>query len=194
MQGSAETALSLCKQHGYSSQLFQSMILVGWALVQLGQAAEGMACIQTSFTAQRSHISHDHWSAYMALAAEAYGQAGLPAEGLRVLDEALVIVGSKQERFAEAELYRLKGELLRMQGASADAVEVCLQKAIDVARHQQAKSLELRAALSLARLWQQQGKHTQAHDLLVEIYGWFTEGFDTYDLQAAKALLAQLAR
>jgi predicted ATPase len=97
------------------------------------------------------------------------------------------------ESIREAELYRLKGELLLQQAApNAPQAETCFQQALDVARHQQAKSWELRAAMSLARLWQQQGKRAEAYELLAPIYGWFTEGFDTADLQEAKALLAEL--
>ena len=93
----------------------------------------------------------------------------------------------------EAELYRLKGELLLTRSSEHQAeAETCFQQALDVARRQQAKSLELRAAMSLARLWQQQGKRAEAHELLAPIYGWFTEGFDTADLQEAKALLEAL--
>lgn len=193
MQAPAQTAVNLCQQFGYSSSLFQSMILVGWALVQQGQASEGIACLKTSFAAWRSYNSHDHWPAYIALSAEAYGQVGQPVEGLLIVEEALAIVEVTEQGFVEPELYRLKGELLWMRGAADDDVEFCLRKAIAIALHQQAKSLELRASLSLARLWQQQDKRTQAYDLLAEIYGWFTEGFDTRDLQEAKALLAELS-
>jgi predicted ATPase len=125
--------------------------------------------------------------------AEAYGQAGQAEAGLRLLAEAVGHVDSTGERAYAAEVYWLKGELLVRQ-ASPDAAqaEVCFQHALDVARHQQAKSWELRAAMSLARLWQQQGKRAEAYDLLAPIYGWFTEGFDTADLQEAKALLEDL--
>jgi len=113
--------------------------------------------------------------------------------GLGVLAEALAAVHTTGERFYEAELYRLQGTLLLTQSAhqTADA-EACFQQALAVARRQAAKSLELRAAMSLARLWQQQGKRTEAHALLTPIYDWFTEGFDTVDLQEAKALLEAL--
>src|SRR5262249_44795923 len=98
-------------------------------------------------------------------------------------------------RWMEAELDRLQGELLRQEGTEPKLLEAeaCLQQALDVARRQQAKSWELRAAMSLARLWQQQGKRTAAYELLASVYGWFTEGFDTTDLQEAKALLDTLA-
>ena len=110
------------------------------------------------------------------------------------MDEALAAVHKTGERFYEAELYRLQGELLLAQSARQTAeAEACFHQALDVARHQQAKSLELRAAMSLTRLWQRQGKRDAARQLLTEVYGWFTEGFDTADLQEAQALLAALA-
>ena len=99
----------------------------------------------------------------------------------------------QEERYWEAEIYRLRGVvLLRQPGTSQAEAETWLQRALDVARRQEAKSLELRAAMSLARLWQQQGKRAEAYELLAPIYGWFTEGFDTADLQEAKALLEEL--
>jgi predicted ATPase len=112
-------------------------------------------------------------------------------EGLRVLAEALTAVHKTGERQHEADLYRVKGELLLTQDVPDEQeVESCLRQAVDVARQQQAKSLELRAALSLSRLWQRQGKRAEAYELLAPVYGWFTEGFDTADLKDAKALLA----
>src|SRR5262249_32013380 len=135
----------------------------------------------------------------LALLVEAYGKAGQAEQGLSALAEALALVDNCSERFYEAELYRLKGELTLQQssvpGLEASAqqeAEACFLKAIEVACQQQAKSLELRAVMSLARLWQSQGKQAEAHQLLSEIYNWFTEGFDTKDLQEAKALLEEL--
>jgi predicted ATPase len=115
-------------------------------------------------------------------------------EGLTLLAEALALTNDREERRWEAELYRLKGEILLVHAAAHHAeAETCFRQALDVARHQQAKSWELRAAMSLAHLWQQQGKHTEARELLAPIYSWFPEGFDTADLQEAKALLEELA-
>jgi predicted ATPase len=128
-----------------------------------------------------------------ALLVEGYEQVGQVDAGLRLLAEILGVVESTGERMWEAELYRLKGTLVLRQNPPDELqAETCFQTALAIARRQQARSLELRAALSLSRLWQQQGKHTQAYDLLVPIYGWFTEGFDTDDLQEARALLAAL--
>ena len=130
---------------------------------------------------------------YLALFAEVSGQAGQPEAGLSVLAEALTLVEATEERWWEAEVYRLKGALLRqLPLPDVGQVAACFQQALDVAQCQQAKALELRAALSLARLWQGQGKRAAARQLLTEIYGWFTEGFDTVDLREAKALLEEL--
>jgi predicted ATPase len=119
---------------------------------------------------------------------------GQAEEGLRVLAEARAAVPHREGRFFEAELSRLEGELLLARSAEQQAgAEARFRQALDIAHRQQAKSLELRAAMSLARLWQQQGKRAEAHRLLAEIYGWFTEGFDTADLQEAKVLLEELA-
>ena len=134
--------------------------------------------------------------------AEAYQKNGQVEEGLVTVAEALAFVDRTEERFYEVELYRIKGELTLAQSSVQclaalipdphGEAEACFLKAIEVARKQQAKSLELRVATSLARLWQQQGKQKEAHQLLSAIYGWFTEGFDTKDLQEAKALLEAL--
>ena len=133
---------------------------------------------------------------YLALLAEAYGKVEQAEEGVSVLAEALALVDQSGERRWEAELYRLKGEILLMQEGKEQkwsAAEECFHQALDIARQQQAKSLELRAAMSLSRLWQQQDKRAEARQLLAPIYNWFTEGFDTADLQEAKALLAELS-
>jgi predicted ATPase len=128
------------------------------------------------------------------LLAEVSDCFGHTEEGLQALAEAHTLVEQHEERWWEAEVCRLRGILLlRQTGTSQVEAEACLQRALDVARCQEAKSWELRAAMSLARLWQQQGKRTEAWELLAPIYGWFTEGFDTADLQEAKALLEVLA-
>jgi predicted ATPase len=124
------------------------------------------------------------------LLAEAYDQAGQPEAGLSVLDEALILVKATEAWRWEAELYRLKGELLlRLPLPDIPQATACFQQALEVARRQHAKSLELRAALSLSRLWQQHGKQDQARLLLTEVYSWFTEGFETPDLQEARVWL-----
>jgi predicted ATPase len=130
---------------------------------------------------------------YLGLLAEVYGGAGQPTEGLRTLAEAIAVMHHHGLYGFEAHLHWLKGELLLTQWpGSAPEAETCFQQARDVARRQEAKSLELRAAMSLARLWQQQGRRQEAYDLLAPVYNWFTEGFDTADLKDAKALLQEL--
>jgi predicted ATPase len=124
--------------------------------------------------------------------AEAYGQAGRYTEGLTALDEALDLVKTTGGRRSEAEFYGIKGELLWHAGYRPEDAEACLHHALALARRQQAKSRELRMALRLSRLWQHQDRCAKAYQLLAPLYGWFTEGFDTADLQEARALLAVL--
>jgi predicted ATPase len=126
--------------------------------------------------------------------AEVHAHLGHTEDALQALAEAHTLVEQQYERFWEAEVHRLRGVLLLRQAMPPQAeAETCFQRALDVARRQEAKALELRAAMSLARLWQHQGMRTEAYALLAPIYGWFTEGFDTADLQEAKALLDALA-
>jgi predicted ATPase len=130
---------------------------------------------------------------FSTLLADVCGHRGHTAEGLQALAEAYTLIEQHEERLWEAEVCRLRGVLLLRQAVPQPAeAATCFQRALEVARRQQAKSLELRAAMSLARLWQQQGKRQEAHDLLAPVYSWFTEGFDTLDLQEAKALLDAL--
>src|SRR5262249_28954956 len=132
-------------------------------------------------------------SYWLAVLAETYGRAEQPQAGLQVLSEAVTLMATTEMRWWEAEVYRLQGELLlQLPCPDVHQAQAAFLGALDIARRQQAKALELRAALSLARLWQEQGQRAAAHQLLAEIYGWFTEGFDTVDLQEAKALLAEL--
>jgi predicted ATPase len=131
---------------------------------------------------------------WLVLLASAHGRCGQPQEGLATVTEALDAVVRSGERCWEAELHRLQGQLLLQKDAANQAeAEACFHRAIEFARAQKAKSWELRAATSLARLWRDQGKPEHAHELLALIYGWFTEGFDTADLKDAKELLDELA-
>src|SRR5262249_13745163 len=158
-----------------------------------GQAQEGIAQLHQSMSVLRANSAEIGRPYWLALLAVAHGMVGEPEAGLAVLTEALTLMDTTGERVWEPELYRLKGELLLQQHADhQDEAEHCFHQAIVIAQHQQAKSWELRAATSLARLWQQQGKRQEAHDLLASVYHWFTEGFDTADLQDAKALLDEL--
>ncbi|MGH8063693.1 MAG: ATP-binding protein, partial [Candidatus Entotheonellia bacterium] len=194
MQAYVEAVIALAEAQGFGHRVEQGRLLRGWALAMQGDAAEGVVQVRQGLAVYQKNGSRLAQPYYLALLAEAYGQAGQPEAGLTVLAEALMLVSETEERWWEAELYRLKGVLLlQRQIPEALQAEACFQRALAVARGQQARSLELRAAMSLSRLWQQQGKWDAARELLTPIYGWFTEGFDTPDLQEAKALLEELS-
>jgi predicted ATPase len=193
-QDRAEAAISLATVHGFPPWMAHGFILRGWALAHQGQAKEGIEQLQQgviAYSATGAELFRPYW---LALLAEAQGTIGEPETGLTVLTEALTVVDKTGARWYEAELHRLKGALLLQQSSdNHPEAERCFHHALDIARNQQAKSFELRAATSLARLWQCQGKRDEARQMLGDVYGWFTEGFDTADLQEAKALLVALA-
>ena len=199
-QEQAEADLALSAEQGFEFFAAHATAFRGWALVEQGKGEEGIAQIRAGLAAYRATGAELERSYFLGLLAEAYGRVGQPEEGLRVVGEALAEVHMRGVRFYEAELYRLKGELLliRNEGRggsrtpATEEAEIWLRLALEMARRQQAKSLELRATMSLSRLWQQQGKRDAGHELLTEVYGWFTEGFDTADLKEAKALLGEL--
>src|SRR5262249_23332495 len=187
-------AVALCAEQGFTYYLAWGTTMQGWARAAPGQDEAGMAAIRRGLAPLRATGAALRPPDYLALLAEACGHTGLAAEGVTLLAEALAHAHHTGESWTEAELHRLKGELLLALSADNHAeAEGCLHQALAVARHQQAKSLELRAAMSLSRLWQQQGKRAEAHALLAPIYAWFTEGFDTVDLQEATPLLDALA-
>jgi predicted ATPase len=165
----------------------------GWLLLTSGDAEESILQIGSALAASQALGSRMRHHYFLALLAEAHLRAGRHGESLSTLDQTLRFVHASGERWWEAEVHRLRGEVLlaRRARARADA-ERCFQHAIRIARAQTARSLELRAATSLARLWCDQGRRAEAYDLLGPVYGWFTEGFDTADLKDAKALLEAL--
>ena len=192
-QAHAEAMLALATEHGFARHVALGTLFRGMALAGQGQSAEGLAQIRQGLAAYRATGSVSGMSGHLAQLAEACGQVGQVDESMHLLAEALALVDTTGERHTEAELHRLHGELLRRQAVpEAQTAEACFQRALDVARRQQAKWWELRVAMSLARLWQRQGKRAKARALLAEIYSWFTEGFDTADLQDARALLDAL--
>jgi predicted ATPase len=194
-QERAEAAIALSCEQGFTLWLAMGTILRGWALAAQGQLAQGRALMRQGLAAYRATGAEVAQSYLLALLAEAYVKGGQAEEGLSVVAEALAAMHQYGERFYEAELYRLKGELLLQEGEGQKAVEAeaSFLQALEVARRQGATSWELRAALSLSRLWQQQDKRQEARELLAPIYGWFTEGLDTADLQEAKTLLEEMA-
>ena len=190
--------MTLSTEQGFPNWLAWGTMLRGWALTEQERGEEGIVQLRQGLVAYRATGAETSRPYLLALLAEAYEKAGRVEEALSSLAEALAAADNNGDHWYEAELYRLKGTLTlqsKVQGlkSKVQEAEECFLKAIDIARNQQAKSLELRAATSLARLWHQQSKRAEAHELLSEVYNWFTEGFDTKDLQEAKALLDSLA-
>jgi predicted ATPase len=189
----AEAAVALATEQGFPPWASMGTILRGWALAMRGQGEAGLAQILQGIAARRTIGAVLNIPYFCTVLADVCNHLGHPEDGLQALAEAHTLVGQQEERYWEAEISRLRGVLLlRQPGISPAEAETWLQRSLDVARCQEAKSLELRAAMSLSRLWQQQGKQAEAHALLAPIYGWFTEGFDTVDLQEAKVLLEAL--
>jgi predicted ATPase len=189
----AEAAVVLSAERGFPLWVAQRTILRGCGLALQGQAEAGMAQVRQGIAAYRATGAALFVPYFCTLLADVCDTLGHLEEGLQALAEAHTLVEQHGERWWEAEIHRLRGVLLlKRPGTPQAEAEAWLQRALDVARRQEAKSLELRAAMSLSRLWQQQGKRAEAHALLALIYGWFTEGFDTADLQEAKVLLDAL--
>ncbi len=190
----SQEILALCEEHRFAYYSAWGRIVQGWVGVEGGEAEHGTGEMQRGLADLRATGSSLRLPYYRALLAAAFGRTGHATEGLRALDEAFNDVRHTGERWIEAELHRLKGELLLEKSPNNCAeAETCFHEALDIARRQQARSWELRAATSLARLWQSQGKRRQAHDLLAPVCGWFSEGYDTADLQQAQALITELS-
>jgi predicted ATPase len=187
----AEAAITLSRAHGFTRWLSGGLIRRGWAMAQLGSVEEGIREIQEGMETWRDTGAKVLESQHLAMVAEAYKNGGQAECGLRTLDEALTIMRANEERHWEAELYRLRGELLLEAGQEQghNEAEMSFLRALEVARQQSAKSLELRAVMSLSCLWQKQGKREKARQMLTGIYDWFSEGSDTLDLQRARAIL-----
>jgi adenylate cyclase len=237
-QAQAEALLTVAHEHGLADWLAIGPSVQGWAFVERAlrsgaqeQREVGLVQLREGLAASRTTGGELYVPRLLGALAQGYAQGGQVEEGLEAIAKALAMVEKNEERWNEAELYRLKGELIlqqfKVQGSTFNVenpqsafhnrqleAEACFLKAIAIAQKQQAKSLELRAATSLARLWQQQAlepgagskelgagnrehetrtKLADAHRMLSEIYNWFTEGFDTKDLQEAKALIDTLS-
>jgi class 3 adenylate cyclase/predicted ATPase len=199
----ADAAITVATTQRFALVQALGPIMRGWAIAVQQHSAEGLIQIRQGLDAYRATGAEYQRPHFLTLLAETAGLLGQSESGLAALEEALTLVEQTGEQYYAAELHRQRGELLLLRAAQRHLAqgsreqheaEACFQQALDIARHQQAKSLELRADMSLARLWQRQGKRAEAHALLAPIYGWFTEGFDTADLQEAKALLVELQR
>jgi predicted ATPase len=191
-QAQAEAAIELSTRHGFAYWLATATILRGWALVEQGQTEAGLADLRQGLADVQTIGAMLLRPYFLALLSEAYEKIGQVDKGLVLLSEVLTTVDRTKERHYEAELYRLKGQLLLQMNAKVEA-EHHFRQAMRIAQNQQAKSLELRAVMSLSRLWQSQGKGVYARQVLAEIYEWFSEGFETTDLKAARTLLKELA-
>jgi len=197
-QEDAEAAMAVAREHGLALYQAMSTATRGWALILQGRQEEGIAQMGEGLAAHRLTGAEVILPHFLALLVEAFAKTGQVDEGLRVLDEALAVVHRNGERYYLAELYRIKGELLLLQARDRDEeiaqAEECFQESIKIARQQKAKSWELRAAMSLTRLYQNRNRHGEAHRLLKPIYSEFSEGFETRDLKEARALLDELPK
>ncbi len=189
-----EGLIVLAKEQGFPIRLADGNSIRGWVVAAQGQVGEGIVQMREGLAARRG-TANVLWRPYSSiLLAEAYRQAGQVEEGLNTVTEEMDMANRTGSRLWEAELYRVKGEmLLQSKVPRMSEAKECFRQAIDIARKQRSKSLELRAVMSLSRLWQGQGKIEEARQMMAEIYGWFTEGFDTADLKEAKALLEELS-
>jgi predicted ATPase len=191
----AEAAVALSTEQGFTVLAAMGTSVRGWALAMQGQGQEGLRQVRQAIAALRDTGAALFVPYFYAVLADVAAHLVHTPDGLQALAEAYTLVEKQEERYWEAEVCRLRGVLLlRQPGTSQAEAETWLQRALYVARRQEAKALELRAATSLSRLWQQQGRRGEAYELLAPIYGWFTEGFDTADLQDARALLEALKR
>jgi class 3 adenylate cyclase/predicted ATPase len=188
----ADQLIAVATEQGFPRWYAQGTICRGWVKVMNGDVAEGTSLLRSGSRAYRATGSASWMPHYFALLATACEIAGQIEEALPLLDDALQIIERTGERLLAGELHRHKGELLLRQG-HAEAAEQLYRTALSIAREQEAKLWELRAAASLARLWRDQGRRAEAHDLVASVYGWFAEGFDTRDLREVKALLDELA-
>jgi predicted ATPase len=192
-QEDAERLIVLSDEHGFTHWRASATVVLGWAMAEQGRHEEGIAQIQQSMATFRAIGEEAFCPPYLCWLAEAYIETGRLDEGHTALDEVLAAAEEYGNRNHEAEAHRLKGELLlRLNDSNAAEAQYCFQRAIEIARRQSAKSFELRATTSLARLLDKQCRRDDARMMLSEIYGWFTEGFDTADLKEAKALMDEL--
>jgi adenylate cyclase len=190
----AEAAMALGEEHGFPEWLEWGRWLHGWALAELGDIERGVAEMEAGLAGFVPIGGVPRQAFTAAMLAKGYEKLGRIDQAIAMLEDQRVRIERSGERLDEAELYRVKGELLYARdGAGGSEGESCLRKAIEIARRQESRWWELRATMSLARLLDKQGRRNEARTMLAEIYGWFTEGFDTADLKDAKALLDELA-
>ncbi len=192
--GLAEAAVALSTAHGIGMWVPMSTILGGWAVAEGGAPADGIEQMRRGLDAYGAAGAGSWTTIFAAALADAVAKSGAHAEALSLLADAEDILAETRVRWADAEIHRVRGEtLLRRSADDHEEAAVELQAALEIARRQKAKSLELRAATSLARLWGEDGRRVEAREVLAPVYGWFTEGFETTDLRDAGALLDELS-
>jgi len=185
--------LALSRMHGSAEWELVAEILLGWQEARSGHLQRGLDRVRRGTGGLRARNPYNlHLPAYLLFEAELYGEAGRYEDELRLLDEAHDVMDTQGQLACEAELYRLRGSALLARGAASEEVERCYERSAEIARRQSAKFWELRTAVSRAHFWRDRGKRVAAHDMLIDVYGRFTEGFDTQDLKEAKALLDEL--
>jgi predicted ATPase len=189
----ADAIVELAGRYSLHYWRLNGRILQGWAMAQEGAAAAGVALMRQSIADRHALGVSWYHARYLCMLAATHAELAEAAPGLDVVAEARRLIARSHEHMWESELDRIEGLLRQVQGAPASDVEACFMRARTLSREQSARSLELRATMSLARLWAEQGRKRKAYDLLVPVYNWFTEGFDTSDLVEAKALLGTLA-
>jgi len=191
----SDECVALADEKGALLWKVLGMLVRGWLFAQLGKGSDAVQIITTGLSAFRSTGSTVFMPLWLSSLTRAYAELGQFDDARRCIGEAMRAIEATKEKWCEAEIYRIAGEIaLLSPEPDAAKAEAYFERALAVARQQQAKSWELRAAMSMARLWSDQGKPQQARDLLAPVYGWFTEGFDTLDLKEAKALLEELAQ
>ncbi len=191
-QETAEGIIALCAEHGLTAYSILAVGARGWAMAERGRHEEGFAQLQEALVAIRT-MAAVNLPVCLCLLAEACREAGRLDDGLNALTQALAAADENENRHYEAETHRLRGDLLlRRNHSNVAQAQSCFERAIEIARDQSAKWVELRATTSLAALLAKQGKRAEARTMLAEIYNWFTEGFDTADLKDANALLDEL--
>jgi predicted ATPase len=188
----ADAIVELADRHSLGYWRVNGLILRGWAMVRQGATETGLALMSQNAAERTAQGVSWYQARYLCMLAAAYAQAAQAERGLRVIAEAKDLVARSEEHLWEGELARIEGELMRVQRASAPEIEACFARAIAITRAQGARSLELRAALNFAHLWCDQGRRSDARALLTPTFSWFTEGFETADLRAAKVLLDKL--
>ena len=189
----ADELVTLADEKGAPYWKAMGISVRGWLFALTGKASEAVQTITSGMTALRATGATLYAPRHLSYLAAAHAELGQLDEASRCINDAIAAVETTKERWFEAEVHRTAGEIaLKSPEPDAAKAEAYFKRALAIAREQQAKSWELRAAMSMARLWRDQGRRDEARDLLAQVYGWFTEGFDTLDLKEAKALLEEL--